>query len=231
MIDGHIHVTEELQSYLKESFYLANADCPEEYCFLKESKAPGMVISVGVHPWKADITLWSEMEGILQKAAVIGEIGLDCEWCTVDLEIQRELFCRQLELASTLHKPVILHTKGMEKEILDTILQYPNRYLVHWYSCSEWLKEYIEYGCWFTVGPDVASNQAVETLARAVPADKLLIESDGLEGISWGQGRDLSAAEYMKAMEEHLQNVAKLRGESKAELLKQMEENLKNFIG
>lgn len=230
IIDGHIHVTRELLPYLQGVRCIANADSPEEYRFLKYASVPGMVISAGIHPWKADITSWEEMVPVLTEAAVMGEIGLDSAWCSVDMEVQRLMFRRQLELASVLRTPVVLHTKGMEREILDTIRQYPNRYLVHWYACGDWLREYIDYGCWFTVGPDVAVDQAVEHLAETVPLDRLLIESDGIDGIAWGQGVTLSPAEYPNAMERHLRTVASLRGVRVSALAEQMEHSFEAFL-
>lgn len=228
MIDAHVHVTAELLPYLTKVRSIANADSPEEYRFLKQSGLP--CISAGIHPWKADVTDYAEMEPILREAPVIGEIGLDSVWCDVDMDIQRRVFRRQLELASHLRKPVILHTKGMEREVLDTIRNYPNRYLVHWYACGAHLAEYIALDCLFTVGPDVLLDGDVETLARTVPVHRLLIESDGLEGIAWGQGRTLSPADYPDAMQQHLHNVAKLRKMTAEALLCRMEENLNRFL-
>lgn len=228
MIDGHVHVTAELLPHLRDVRCIANADCKEEYDFLKSSGMP--LISAGVHPWKADVTPWADMEPILREVPVIGEIGLDSAWCSVDMDVQRAVFHRQLALAAALQKPVILHTKGMEREILETVRQVPNRYLVHWYACGEWLEEYIDLGCYFTVGPDVGIDQDVEHLARTVPLEKLLIESDGIEGIAWGQNRELTAAEYPAAMQRHLETVAKLRGMDADDLLRQMERNLDTFL-
>lgn len=228
MIDGHVHVTAELLPYLKNVRCIANADCGAEYAFLKANGLP--LISAGVHPWKADVTLWAEMKPILREVPIIGEIGLDSEWCIVDMDVQRTVFRRQLALAMELGKPVILHTKGMEREILETIRQYPNRYLVHWYACSEWLREYMELGCWFTVGPDVGMDADVAQLARTVPVEKLLIESDGIEGIAWGQNREVTAAEYPMAMQQHLEAVAALRRMDVNDLLRQMESNLRGFV-
>ena len=228
MIDAHVHVTEELLPYLKYVRCIANADCPEEYAFLKEHTFP--MISAGIHPWKADVTAWEKMEPILREVPVVGEIGLDSVWCGADMNVQRRVFRRQLASAAQLGKPVILHTKGMEREILETVRQFPNRYLVHWYECGEWLKDYIALGCWFTVGPDVGQSADVKRLAQTVPLDRLLIESDGLEGIAWGQNHSLTAAEYPQAMQRHLEIVADLRNVSADELLAQMQRNLYTFI-
>lgn len=221
-------MTAALLPYLRDVRCVANADCKEEYELLKSSGLP--LISAGVHPWKADVTPWEEMEPILREVPVIGEIGLDSEWCSVDLDTQQAVFHRQLALAAQLRKPVILHTKGMEREISETIRKYPNRYLIHWYACGEYLREYMDLSCWFTVGPDVLLDESVEHLAKTVSIDKLLIESDGLEGIAWGQSRELTSAEYPLAMERHLETVAQLRGMDATELLRQMESNLDAFL-
>ena len=228
MIDAHIHVTAELLPYLRDVCCIPNADNPQEYAFLKSNGFS--LLSAGIHPWKADTTVWEDMEPFLREAPIMGEIGLDSEWCSVDMDVQRQVFRRQLELAMTLRKPVILHTKGMEREILDTIRSYPNRYLVHWYDCDRWLDDYIKLGCWFTVGPET-SNPNVALLARAVPLDRLLIESDGIEGMAWGQGAALTAADYPAALEQHLNRIARLRGMDADTLLRQMEKNLGCFLG
>lgn len=225
-----MHVTPALLPYLHGVRCIANADCPAEYTFLNQADLPDMVISVGVHPWKADVTPWDDMEPLLRNAAVIGEIGLDNVWCTVDLKVQRAVFRRQLELAQALRKPVILHTKGMEHEILDTIRRYPNRYLVHWYACADWQQDYMDLGCWFTVGPDVALDRDVARLAQAVPLDRLLIESDGVDGIAWGQGTTLTPADYPAAMDRHLHTVAALRGLSAADLSAVLLQSLDTFL-
>ncbi len=227
MIDAHVHVTAELLPYLAGVRCIPNADSPEEYAFLKS--AGFSILSAGIHPWKADVTPWVTMEPILREAPIIGEIGLDSAWCSVDMDVQRRVFRRQLQLAAELRRPVILHTKGMEGEILDTIREYPNRYLVHWYDCGEWLEDYIALGCWFTAGPE-PDNPNVAHLARTVPLDRLLIESDGIEGIAWGQGTTPIPSDYPAAMERHLQAVAQLRNMSPASLLRQMHENLDKFI-
>jgi len=100
---------------------------------------------------------------------------------------------------------------------------------VHWYSCAELLREYIDLGCWFTVGPAL-HDENVRGVAQNVPIDRLLIESDGLEGIAWGQNRVLTAAEYPQAMAEHLTEVAELRGMTPEALLRQMERNFDGFV-
>ena len=230
LTDAHVHVTPSLLPFLDGIPCIANADSSEEYFRLMKNKLPHMTISAGIHPWKAECTSWSEMEPVLRACTVIGEIGLDGTWCDTDIRVQREVFHRQLFLAHTLGKPVILHTKGMEGEVLQAIRQYPNRYLVHWYSCPNFLHEYMELDCWFTAGPDLCSNSCVQRLAKTVPLNRLLAESDGLEGIIWGQGLPLTPSDYPESMRQLLQTLALLRNIPVDLLSSQMTENLNAFL-
>ena len=225
IIDAHVHADAALLPYL--GLCVVNARTPKEYVFLKQAGQP--LISAGIHPWDAATVSLQEMEPILREAAAIGEIGLDCVWCDTNLDVQRAVFHRQLQLAAEWGKPVILHTKGMEREVLETIRRYPNRYLVHWYSQEEYLEDYIRLGCWFTVGPQLEDAE-VCTVAKRVPYDRLLMESDGLEGLRWGQNRQVTAEEYPCIMDGLLENIAELRGENAPELAEQMKYTLQTFL-
>ena len=87
----------------------------------------------------------------------IGEIGMDSVWCEVPMDIQRRSFERQLQIAADLKKPVILHTKGMEREIAAMVRDFPEPVCVHWYSGGiESFEAFLEMGCYFTLGPDFA---------------------------------------------------------------------------
>ena len=189
LCDAHTHVTSEQD--LKERIdhhivSLINHSDPETIdSFFSRIHPPFLIPSFGLHPWDADKRSFQEMEPFLQKVPVIGEIGMDNVWCDVSLSSQSKVFESQLELACDLKKPVILHTKGQEKEIADIIRRYPNRYLVHWYSCKDHLQDYIDQGCYFSIGPDVWWNPATRNVARKVPLNRILTETDGLNAVQW----------------------------------------------
>lgn len=188
LCDAHTHVgTEEEQREREEmgilSLVCASAPREAEWIFLHRGKY--VIPTCGVHPWYVQKWGLDCMEKWVEQCTVIGEIGMDSVWCGVPLKLQEDVFCRQLEMACDQKKPVILHTKGQEEKIARIIKEYPNRYLVHWYSCEDYLKEYISLDCYFSIGPDVWWNQAVRDVARRVPRDRILIETDGLEAVKW----------------------------------------------
>ena len=149
------------------------------------SRPSCLIPTTGLHPWHADKYSVSDMERFIRACPVIGEIGMDSVWCGVPLSVQERVFRRQLALAVTLRRPVILHTKGQEARIARILREYPNTYLVHWYSCEDCLEDYIRLGCYISVGPDVWWNPAVQHAAKAAPADRILIETDGMAAVSW----------------------------------------------
>lgn len=146
---------------------------------------PVLIPTAGLHPWHAAGHKVSEMLPFLPACPAIGEIGMDSVWCDTPLDIQESVFREQLARARDLDKPVILHTKGQEKKIASILKEYPNTYLVHWYSCEQFLEDYLALDCYFSIGPDVWWNPAVRRVAETVPLNRLLIETDGMNAVEW----------------------------------------------
>lgn len=168
MIDMHAHFfCIEKEESVAEELRLRRADglrtffscgTPEEWEKTKGLRSRDEVyVSFGIHPWYADRYEVKEYMELFQMCDAIGEIGMDNVWCEAPYEIQRRQFARQLEIAARLGKSVILHTKGQEKEIARMIRDFPNPVCVHWYSGDlDTFEEFLELGCYFTLGPDFA---------------------------------------------------------------------------
>ena len=67
----------QLVPYLRDVRCIANADSPEEYDFLTHTQLPDMIISAGIHPWKADCTSWDAMERHLHTVAALRGLTAD----------------------------------------------------------------------------------------------------------------------------------------------------------
>ena len=161
---------------------------PAPKSFPKENSAEPYGIflpTCGLHPWHAAAYSLEEMLPYLTAAPIVGEIGMDSVWCDIPLALQEEVFRAQLRLACEQNKPVILHTKGQERQIASILKEYPNHYLVHWYSSEEAPDDYLALDCYFSIGPDVWWNPAVQQTAVRIPQNRLLIETDGLEAVRW----------------------------------------------
>lgn len=225
MHDAHVHYSSEIVTLQKQNGIpsLYSVDHPEQLQAIQQHE---LNYSIGVHPWSASHELLHEMMPLLQEAKIIGEIGMDSEWCNTDLAIQKEIFVSQIEYAAKTNKPVVLHTKGQEKEILEIIRQYPNTYFVHWYSCMDYIEQYNEVASYFSVGPSVGVDEAVTKLVRLIPIEKLLLESDGIDAIEWAiQSRD-----YLGALRHSIEVIAQMKSLSIEETESILDQNFKRFM-
>lgn len=225
MHDAHVHYSKEVVD-LQNEFDIPALFSVDSLEQLQIAQQQGLTYSIGVHPWMASAKLLEQMRPSLEKAKIIGEIGMDNVWCTNDLQIQKEVFIAQIAYASRMHKPVVLHTKGQEKEILEIIRQYPNTYFVHWYSCPDYIDEYNEVASYFSVGPSVGKDEAVTKLVERIPIEKLLLESDGIDAIEWAiQSRD-----YLGALHHSIETIAQIKSLSIAQTEAILDQNFKRLM-
>ena len=190
-----------------------------------EERDENFLLSFGIHPWYSDRFDPRDCWEYFEACPIIGEIGMDSVWCEVPLDVQRRAFAQQLELAAELGKPVVLHTKGQERQIAEMIRDFPGKVCVHWYSGSEAdFEKFLETDCYFTLGPDLAEKYALQEdtelwsggtavslagqnemahstalyrrMLREIPAERLFLETDGLSSIAWMCGQGISAVSF-----------------------------------
>lgn len=234
--DAHAHLGTEEERQVREKqgiitlFSVSDGEEAKQ-AFVIENQKKGYV-SFGIHPWNAEKIRFEDVKNELEQATIIGEIGLDSVWCDVPLEVQEQVFIRQLKFAVSKKKPVVLHTKGQEKNIAEMIKDYPNRYLVHWYSDenSDGFYDYLAMGCYFTVGPDGEKNPAVRKVVREVPLNRLMVETDGWPAVCWALG-EMPLEKMREVLENNISFIAKEKGIDEEIVEKQLERNFKEFTG
>lgn len=177
-------------------------------------------MTAGIHPWYAQTASLSDMAPFMERAAMVGEIGMDCVWCDVPLSVQRAQFTRQLDWAQAHGKGIVLHTKGCEREIAERVQGFPHPIVVHWYSGGEEaLADFLRMDCYFTIGPDVPAN-----VAQRVPDERILFETDGMDAVRWALG-DIATDELPRVLERSVRKAAALRGQDAEYLAQKANEN------
>ena len=157
-------------------------------------RSPLITSTFGIHPWRAAdwVDRLDELDPYLAQTPMIGEIGLDFHWIEDErtYPAQRQVFEFFLAAARDQDKPVNLHTKGAEAEIAALLARYEiRRAIVHWYSGPhEPFQAMLALGCYFTVGVEVLTSEAIVELAQRIPLDRLLTETDGPGGLEWLTG-------------------------------------------
>lgn len=241
--DAHMHISTSKKEFMGEKLfsslrYCAIVNVDSERDFFAYKKLKNAFLSFGIHPWNAEIAREDGVSKTLlrlkeyyENADVIGEIGLDNFWSQVDEDIQIQVFKAQLDLAAEQGKPVVLHLKGMEKKALEILKGYELKKLIHWYSCEDYIYDFIELGCYFTIGVDIlASSKTSEKLAELVPLERLLVETDGLEAAEWALDKSLEEKDIPILLCENMRKVAEIRGISEKVLAAKIEENFLRFL-
>lgn len=222
--DAHAHAGDETELALRLKLgirTMLSCGNPEQAKAVQTLCAASPVFSMtaGIHPWYADSTRLDAMLPDMESVSLVGEIGLDSVWCTTPMDAQRRAFWAQLDWAAAHNRGVVLHTKGMEPEIARMIRGFPHPVVVHWYSGDmDALEDFLAQNCYFTIGPDIAANPAVQAVAVRVPDDRILFETDGMDAVRWALGDVLTEA-LPRVLYGSVCAAAKIRGQDPQALL------------
>lgn len=154
------------------------------------SREPGLVAAAGIHPNDvADVTgdEWDRVVRLVStgRARAVGETGLDWYRDIAPRDLQREFFDRHLRLAQDTRRPVVIHTRESIRDVLDmlheALVRGPLVALLHSFTgtASE-AAEAVAMGCYLGFAGMVTfrSSADLREVARTVPLDRLLIETD-----------------------------------------------------
>ncbi|MDR2899370.1 MAG: TatD family hydrolase [Clostridiales bacterium] len=172
----------------------AGADMDSSRAGIELSKKYDFVYAaVGVHPHDADSlddNTFLELKDLssVNKVVAIGEIGLDFHYDNSPRDIQRKWFLRQLELATEVKLPVIIHSREASQETFDIIKQadldrrgQKGAGVIHCYSGSAQMAlEYVKLGYFLGVGGVITFPNAknIVEVVNEVPLESILIETD-----------------------------------------------------
>ena len=143
---------------------------------------------LGLHPTSVDANWETEMIEMEKyhdrKIIAIGEIGIDCYWSKEFLEQQKEVFRIQLETASRLDLPVIIHSRESTEIIINILKECKSlglRGVFHAYSGSkETYRELERLGDWYIgIGGVLTYKKAsIAETVKDIHTDRILLETD-----------------------------------------------------
>ena len=152
-------------------------------------KYPFVYAAVGVHPDEvgeldeekfAKLREWTTHD----KVKAVGEIGLDYYWDKEKHDLQKHWFMRQMELASEVKLPMIVHSREAAKDTLDMVIAAKPLNLsgiIHCYSYSvEQAREYLNMGYYIGIGGVVTFKNAkkLKEVAEYTPLSQIVLETD-----------------------------------------------------
>lgn len=143
----------------------------------------------GLHPWyvAARTGRWEQtLTGFLDRypGASVGETGLDCWIDGHDIEDQKRVFVRQLEIARDRNLAITVHcVKAHEplRQVLQKQAAPARGFLLHAWGGPVALTSFLlERGAHFSFSPYFlhARKSAARALFQSLPADRILVETD-----------------------------------------------------
>lgn len=193
--------------------------------------------AVGIHPENADGLTDEAFEEIKEmtknsKVRAIGEIGLDYYWEeNPPKEIQKEAFRRQMALARDLNLPVIIHDREAHGDTLDIMKDFPEvKGVLHCFSGSvEFAHECLRLGYYigFTGVVTFKNAKKILEVAREVPMDKILVETDAPYMAPTPHRGKRNQSDYIKFI---IEKIAEIKGIPTSELEEKTIDNTKNLL-
>lgn len=187
------------------------------------ASCPAVRTGLGLHPWwVADGSCGEEeisrFEELAPAERFIGEIGLDFGRARARTRAeQTAAFERAVRAGITGGKVVTLHAVNAADEVLDVLERADatrdNACILHWFSGSnDALLRAVRLGCLFSVNPRMLATKRGRAYARAIPADRLLVETDWPSAPSG----DLAFSEWEGLLRATVRTLEELRGEDMA---------------
>ncbi len=152
----------------------------------------GFWATVGLHPTSdiadldADLAaIESLVESAPREVVAIGEIGLDYYWDNVSPEEQRPRVERQLDLATRLELPIVIHCRDALDDLLELLesrdpAARPPGVFHCFGGTAEHAQRALDLGYAISFAGNVTFPKArdLQEAARIVPLDRLLLETD-----------------------------------------------------
>ena len=204
--------------------------------------------AVGIHPNSASTWQVDSLEHLTNlckkpKNVAVGEIGLDYYWDSAPRSSQLEIFEKQLDLASSLQLPVIVHNRDATGDVLKILTQYVNQLqksasptskrpgVLHSFS-AELDDAFSALELNFLIGitgpVTFKKAESLRKIVTEIPLDNLLIETDAPFLTPHPHRGKRNEPAYVKYVAE---KIAELTGKSLLEVGEITTKNAENLFG
>ena len=251
MIDTHCHLniepllerTEEVLEAAQQQgiskMVVIGIDLPtSEIAVQLAEKYPQIYAAVGVHPndcIKAPDNWENHILDMLAypKVVAVGETGLDYYWDDSPPDLQKVFFRDHLDLALATGKPIIIHNREADHDILQQVMEHGNtRGVFHcWPSGWDLARPLVDkgYHISFTGTVTFKKNEAVQDVAARMPLKRLMLETDSpFLTPAPHRGKRPNEPKYLPHVAE---KIAGLRGVSVEEIEETTTKNAEVFFG
>lgn len=191
-IDTHCHLekkeynVEEIIKNVENNIIIVSGYNDESNIEVIEliDKYPNVYGTIGIHPSDVKTSNINIIEKYVNHSKIvgIGEIGLDYHYGKEDIELQKEMFVKQIDIARKYNKPVVIHSRDASFDTLEIIKQNSDvNYTMHCYSYSlETANILLKYNVMFGIGGVVTfkNSKELKKVVESIPINNILLETD-----------------------------------------------------
>lgn len=191
-IDTHCHLekkeynVEEIIKNVENNIIIVSGYNDESNIEVIEliDKYPNVYGTIGIHPSDVKTSNINIIEKYVNHSKIvgIGEIGLDYHYGKEDIELQKEMFVKQIDIARKYNKPVVIHSRDASFDTLEIIKQNSDvNYTMHCYSYSlETANILLKYNVMFGIGGVVTfkNSKELKKVVESIPVNNILLETD-----------------------------------------------------
>lgn len=142
--------------------------------------------TAGLHPheasrWTAEVAEALRLQLADPRVVAAGEMGLDYHYEHAPRDVQRTVFEAQLALAVEVGKPAVIHARDADADVAAILRNQPRATVIlHSFSSGpDLLRTGLELGHYLSFsGMTTFRNWTLDDAIRAVPPDRLLVETD-----------------------------------------------------
>lgn len=113
-----------------------------------------------------------------EKIVAIGEVGLDYYWEKQKKKEEKEIFQKIIDLAEEIKKPVIVHSREAELDVIEMLESSKAKTVLHCFGSLELVKRAIDNGFFLSIPANVIFSSHFQKVVEMVELRNLLTETD-----------------------------------------------------
>ena len=156
-----------------------------EKCIKLSEKYPSVYAACGYHPHeaaKAPRGYLYELEEFYAhtKVVAVGEIGLDYHYNFSEPRDQKKVYLEQLEMASSLDLPAVVHCRKSDDDILSGIQESGHKSgVIHCFNSDlDFANSILKTGFCISFTGIITFVKDLEEVVKTIPLDQMMVETD-----------------------------------------------------
>ncbi len=160
-------------------------------CMLLAKAYPSVYAAIGIHPndcapsWRSELEHFKKFIRVPEnKVVAIGECGLDFHYPNYNMQLQKDAFKAQIELALEHNLGLVVHTRDAGDETLRSLEEFKGditRGIIHCFSEDQaFATTVLAWGFSLGIGGTLTypKNNALRAIVTNTPLNRIVLETD-----------------------------------------------------